>query len=118
MKSLSVVAIAISLLLIILTSPPYSRPDATGAEAHNSEYWVNPDGSRGLVAGGDNQSASPRRTDPWVNPDGARGTDHTASDQHHPGQSSASGYTWVNPDGTAGKMSAAQARVDGPDSTF
>jgi hypothetical protein len=113
MKNFSVVAITLSLLVIILTSPPYSRPDATGSAGHNSGYWVNPDGSRGLAAGSDNESASQGRVYSWVNPDGARGTE-----QNQSGQSLASGSSWVNPDGTAGRMSPAQARADGPDSTF
>lgn len=113
MKGFSVVAIAISLLLIILTSPPYSRPDATGSTGPNSGYWVNPDGSRGLLMGGANESASQRRADSWVNPDGAHGTD-----QSHPGQALVSGYSWVNPDGTAGKMTPVHAHAGGPHSAL
>lgn len=113
MKNFSVVVIAISLFLIILTSPRYSHPGSSGSIDHPSAYWVNPDGSRGLMMGAGEPSASPRGQYVWVNPDGVRGTDEGHSDR-----SVARDSAWMNPDGTAGKTSPVHARADGPDSTF
>ena len=113
MKRFSVIAIAVSLLLIILTSPPYSHPDSAGSSNHTSAYWVNPDGTRGLMMGAGEPPASPRPQYAWINPDGNSGTD-----QGHSNRSSAKDYSWVNPDGAVGKISPVHAHADGADPAF
>ena len=113
MKSFSAVVIAISLFLIILTSPPPSHPDSAGSIDRTSAHWVNPDGTRGLMMGAGEPPASPRRQYTWINPDGVSGTD-----QGHLDRSLAKDYSWVNPDGAAGKISSAHARADRADPAF
>jgi hypothetical protein len=113
MKTLSVIAVVTALFLIVLTSPPYSRPDTAGLAKHDGLLWVNPDGSRGLIATIPGPS-SPRRGElAWVNPDGARGTD--TSNLH---RSTARDYSWVNPDGSTGHLSSSHARASWSDAAF
>jgi hypothetical protein len=114
MKLLTVIAIALSLLLMILTSPPYSQPPEGKPAGLNSGYWVNPDGSRGLLTGSGGQSpASARRQYVWINPDGAGGTDHADLQPAGPKD-----YSWTNPDGATGTVGAVHARADRSDPRF
>jgi hypothetical protein len=113
MKTLSVIAIVTTLFLIVLTSPPYSRPDTAGLAKHDGLFWVNPDGSRGLIATIPDPLSPQRRELVWVNPDGARGT--------HDGnlhRSSARDYSWVNPDGSTGHLGSSHARASRSDAAF
>ena len=114
MKSLSLIAAASSLLLIIITSPPDSHPDSAGYLDRTTAYWVNPDGSRGLLTGHAGESSgSTRRQYVWVNPDGTGGTE-----QAEPRPSRSKDYSWTNPDGATGTVRAVHARADGSDTTF
>lgn len=113
MKTLSVVAAAVSLLLIVLTSPPDSQPSPSDSMEHAPAYWVNPDGARGLVSQTDDPPASPRSRYAWANPDGASGTE-----PDHPDRSPAKEYSWTNPDGVAGKAGGVHARADRAPTAF
>ena len=113
MKSLIIMVIGMSLSLIVLTSPPNSAPDAAGSISQQAGYWVNPDGSRGILRDSVKPSVHQRSAYTWVNPDGISGTDRTDR-----GQSPATNYSWVNPDGTEGKMSAIHARSSDSRSNF
>ena len=109
MKGLIIMVIGMSLSLIVLSSPP-TPPDAE--RSPQAGYWVNPDGSRGILT----DSVKPpvhQRSYSWVNPDGISGTDRTDR-----GQSPATNHSWVNPDGTEGRMSAIHARSTGSRSNF
>jgi hypothetical protein len=113
MKSFSVVVAALSLFLIVVTSPPPSHPDSAGSIDRTTAYWVNPDGSRGFMTRAGKPLASPQRQYVWINPDGVVG-----SDEGHHSRSLAKDYAWVNPDGTAGPIRSAHARADRADSPF
>jgi hypothetical protein len=114
MKSFSLLVTALSLFLIVLTSPPDSHPDSAGSLDRTTAYWVNPDGARGLLTGSAGESSgSARRQYVWINPDGAGGTD-----QADPQPSRSKDYSWTNPDGATGTVRAVHARADGPDTTF
>lgn len=113
MKTLSVIAIGVSLILMVLTSAPYSRSDTAGPEKHDGLFWANPDGSHGLIAGPRDQSSFERRGHVWVNPDGVSGTDDSLV-----GPSSARDYSWVNPDGSTGHPSPAHANASRSDVAF
>ena len=111
MKSFSVIVFALSLLLIVLTSPPPSHPGSPGD--HRTASWVNPNGTRGPLSNAAEPAAPSRREYAWTNPDGVRGTE-----RGHSGGSLAKGSSWVNPDGAAGKISPVHARADGANTTF
>lgn len=113
MKTLSVIAIAASLFLIVLTSPPYSRPDTASLSKDNSLSWVNPDGAHGAVTSTSAQHSSQRRGYVWVNPEGVHGTEDL-----RPADSTAGEYSWVNPDGSTGHLSAVHANVSRSDAAF
>ena len=113
MKGLIIIVIGMSLLLIVLTSPPSSAPDAAGSIAQQQVYWVNPDGSRGIVRDSLNPSVHQMGADVWVNPDGIRGTDRRDREQ-----SPATNYSWANPDGTERRMSAIHARSSDSNSSL
>jgi hypothetical protein len=107
MKTFSAIVAAVSLLLIVLTSPPHSHPRGTGSTASAPAYWVNPDGSRGLLTQTGDAPASPRRQYSWINPDGIAGMESGSS-----GRSPAMHYSWMNPDGAAGKAGTVHAQAD------
>ncbi|HJR78268.1 MAG TPA: hypothetical protein VJ805_14915 [Nitrospiraceae bacterium] len=114
MKSFSVIVAVSSLFLIILTSPPNSHPDSAGSLDRTTAYWVNPDGSRGLLTGRAGESSgSARREHVWINPDGVGGTGKADSQP-----SRSKNYSWTNPDGATGTVRAVHARTDGRDMTF
>ena len=88
-----IAAIGITLSLILLTSPPYTKPNAEGSSHLGSISWANPDGSRGIITM--TTHSLPRDgTQAWTNPDGTHGVVKTAL-----GPSSATNSSWVNPDG-------------------
>ena len=70
MKGLIIIVIGMSLSLIVLTSPPNSAPDAAGSISQQAGYWVNPDGSRGILRDSVKPSVHQRSAYSWVNPDG------------------------------------------------
>jgi hypothetical protein len=113
MKALSVITIAASLVLIVLTSPPYSQPDQVNLVNNDGPSWVNPDGAHGLIVGALVGSSRERREHVWVNPDGVRGTDNRLV-----GLSPARDYSWVNPDGSTGHLSPAHANASRSEIAF
>ena len=113
MKTLSVIAIAASLFLIVLTSPPYSRPDTASLSKDHRLYWVNPDGARGAVTSTTAQHSPQRHGHVWVNPEGVHGREDL-----HPADSSAGAYSWMNPDGSTGHLGAVHANVSRSDTAF
>ena len=93
MKHVLIAAMAITLFLIVLASPPYKNPHAVGSSDPGSVHWANPDGSRGTVL----MITLSRQIDgtyAWTNPDGTHGVAKAAR-----GPSSGMNYPWVNPDG-------------------
>jgi hypothetical protein len=113
MKSFSVTAVMISLLLIVVTSPPTSGSRAQTYGIANEVHWINADGFQGVAGAGAGQSDQ-RGSLSWVNPDGRRGTEVRQSGQ----RSVAGGSSWANPDGTTGRDLAVQARSTMPQSAF
>jgi|SoiMetStandDraft_5_1073268.scaffolds.fasta_scaffold1121819_1 hypothetical protein len=94
MKHVFIAAMAITLFLIVLASPPYTNSNAVGSSDLGSVHWANPDGSGVTVP----MITLSRQVDgayAWTNPDGTHGVAKTAL-----GPSSATSYPWVNPDGT------------------
>jgi hypothetical protein len=78
------------LLLIILTSLPYSRAEHKPTGVVDVVHWMNPDGSKGIAV----VSGASKRTLAWGNPDGT-----TAFVKQHSTSEPAFAYAWANPDG-------------------
>ncbi|MET0515440.1 MAG: hypothetical protein ABW047_08975 [Nitrospiraceae bacterium] len=108
MKSLIIMIIAMSLSLMVVTSPPNSAPDAAESNTQQTGYWVNPDGTRGMVENSVKPSVHHKNSYSWRNPDGVLGSDRTDR-----GESPATNYSWANPDGTQARISTIQARSTG-----
>lgn len=93
MKHVLIAVVGITLFLIILTSAPYTKPNAEGSSHLGSIYWSNPDGSHGIVTA-TTSSLLMDGTYAWTNPDGTHGVAKTAR-----GPSLATSSPWANPDG-------------------
>lgn len=82
------IAIGITLLVTVFTSPPCSGADHEPTRVASAVHWINPDGSKGAAV----MSAVPYGTLAWINPDGTQGVMERYL-------APAPEYAWVNPDG-------------------
>ena len=85
-------------LLVALTSPPSSTADGELTRIGDAAHWMNPDGSKGVVA----MSAVSHGTRAWAGLDGTQGVT-----KRYSAPTRAFEHAWINPDGHTGLSMAA-----------